>query len=249
VTQRPGWVHRTSPAADRRTAPRAPYRPEGSLPPPYRVPASRPRRPGRSRSALASVRGAALATALVATAVGLISGCAGDTSGPGGAPGNESRFVAGDGTTQVIEPPERRPAPEVAGTTLDDRAYRLADHRGKTVVVNFWASWCAPCRAEAPALREVYQRHKGDGVEFLGIAVKDGRAGAKAFLRNIEPGYPSLYDQPGELALAFRDTVPPNAIPSTIIIDRKARVAARVIGPVTHSALERLVGRIAAERA
>lgn len=212
----------------------------------------RPARPGRPprvrRGARTArfLRAARTTVPLVAATAGLLAGCAGAPADQGPA-GGDSRFVAGDGSTQVIAPAERRPAPQVTGTTLDDRPYRLSDHRGKTVVVNFWASWCAPCRAEAKALRQVYRDRKADGVEFLGIDVKDGKQNAKAFQRNIDPGYPSIYDQPGRLALAFRDTVPPNAIPSTIVIDRKARVAARVIGPVTHSTLDRLVARIAAE--
>jgi thiol-disulfide isomerase/thioredoxin len=176
-----------------------------------------------------------------------LAGCAGTDSVQAGPGGDDSRYVAGNGTTEVIEPARRRPAPQITGTTFDGAAYRLSDHRGKAVVINFWASWCAPCRAESPALQHVYQQHRSDGVEFLGVNIKDGRENAKAFLRNVKITYPSLYDQPGEVALGFRDTVPPNAIPSTIVIDRKGRVAARIIGPTTLSALRGLVSRIAAE--
>jgi thiol-disulfide isomerase/thioredoxin len=200
--------------------------------------------PTRTPRALAVALVSVLVTVLVTAP---LTGCAGTDSvraGPGGA---DSRYVAGNGTTEVIEPARRRPAPQITGATLDGAAYRLTDHRGKVVVINFWASWCAPCRAEAPAMQHVYQEHRSDGVEFLGVNIKDGRENAKAFLRNVKLTYPSLYDQPGEVALGFRDTVPPNAIPSTIVVDRGGRVAARIIGPTTLSTLRQLVSRIAAE--
>lgn len=201
-------------------------------------------RPGRTRPALPALP--ALLPALLLAPL-LAAGCAGTDAARTGPGGTDSRYVAGDGTTEVIEPAKRKAAPPITGTTFDGAAYRLADHRGKTVVINFWASWCAPCRAESPALEQVYQEHKSKGVEFLGVNIKDGRENAKAFLRNVKTTYPNLYDQPGEIALGFRDTVPPNAIPSTIVVDRKGKVAARIIGPTTLSALRRLVSRVAAE--
>ena len=123
----------------------------------------------------------------------------------------------------------------------------LADYRGKVVYLDFWASWCAPCRAEAPTMQKVYDETKASGVQFVGIDIKDGRDNAEAFQRTYQITYPSLYDQAGQIALAFRD-IPPNAVPSTLVIDRQGNVAARAIGSVSYSPLRDIVTRLAAEK-
>jgi thiol-disulfide isomerase/thioredoxin len=176
---------------------------------------------------------------------GALAGCAGASavqSGPGGA---DSRYVAGSAGTEVIK--DRKPAPSVAGTTLDGKRLDLADYKGEIVVVNFWASWCAPCRAEAPSLEKIYQEGKASGVRFVGIDIKDGRDNAQAFTRTFQITYPSLYDQAGRIALSFRG-IPPNAVPSTLIIDRRGNVAARAIGSVSYTSLRDLVTKLAAEK-
>jgi thiol-disulfide isomerase/thioredoxin len=188
---------------------------------------------------------------LVAVAIsGLVSGCAGAggrEQGSGPAAG-DSRYVAGDGTTEMFQPAVRKAAPEIKATTFEGTPYRLSDRRGKIVVVNFWASWCAPCRAEAPALQQISQDYRDEGVEVLGIDIKDGRPSAKAFLRTFKITYPTVYDQPGRIPLAFWKTVPPNALPSTLIVDREGKIAARIIGETKHSSLNRLVSQVVAER-
>lgn len=187
----------------------------------------------------------ALSVAAVTVVVAAPAGCAGTGSAQDGPGGSDSRYVAGDGSSELIK--NRRPAPQIKGTTLDGKPFTLADLRGDVAVVNFWASWCAPCRAEAPTLEKIHEETKGSGVRFLGIDVKDGKGNAQAFVRNLKITYPSLYDQAGQIALGFRD-VPPNAVPSTLIIDRQGRVAGRVIGSVSYSRLHDLVTKVAAER-
>lgn len=189
------------------------------------------------------MRATPFAAALLLLAV---AGCAG---GQGGQPvSGDTRFVAGDGRLTVFEAAERKPAPEVKGETLDGGVAELAAHRGKVVVLNFWASWCAPCRAEAPVLKDVAAKTKAGGVEFLGVAFKDGHADALAFERGHRPGYPSIFDQPGKVALSFQGTVPPAAIPSTLIIDRRGRIAARALGAVGYSDLLAAVTKVGDER-
>ncbi|MBN6055795.1 TlpA family protein disulfide reductase [Nonomuraea sp. RK-328] len=172
----------------------------------------------------------------------LAAGCAGSQGGQPQA--GDTRFVAGDGTMQVFPAADRKPAPPIEGETLDGGRASLAAHKGKVVVLNFWASWCGPCRAEAPVLKDVAAKTKGSGVEFVGIDFKDRKADAQAFERTEQTGYPSIFDQPGKVALAFQGTVPPAAIPSTLVIDEQGRIAARALGAVRYQDLMDTVTKV-----
>ncbi|GAB3948422.1 hypothetical protein GCM10027614_45480 [Micromonospora vulcania] len=111
-------------------------------------------------------------------------------------------------------------------------------------MLNFWGSWCAPCRAEADDLEGTYQATKGSAVTFLGINVQDQRDKAKAF----EEGrvtYPSLFDPSSKLALAL--DIPPNTVPATVVLDRKGRIAVVIRAAVKQEGLQPIVERIAAE--
>ena len=176
----------------------------------------------------------------------LISGCAsGQDAGDPGAAGR-NRFVAGDGTTQRFQPAGRVAAPKLTGELLDGGRYDLKQHRGTVVVLNFWASWCAPCRLEAPELANVYQATQSKGVTFVGINIRDDKDKALAFEESFAVPYPSLFDPAGRTALGFRE-VPPNALPATIVIDRKGRVAAVFRKALLRDDLEPVVRQIAAE--
>ncbi|MEU7893547.1 TlpA disulfide reductase family protein [Nonomuraea sp. NPDC049152] len=180
--------------------------------------------------------------ALVLVAMLAVSGCAGSASGQPQA--GDTRFVAGDGKVTVFPAADRKQAPAVEGTTLDGSKASIAAHKGKVVVLNFWASWCGPCRAEAPVLKDIHAKTKSAGVEFVGIDFKDRQADALAFERTEQPGYPSIFDQPGKVALSFQGTVPPAAIPSTLIIDEQGRVAARALGAVKYNDLLKAVTQV-----
>jgi thiol-disulfide isomerase/thioredoxin len=187
-----------------------------------------------------------LVAALVGVAV--LVGLAGCSST--GAPttgGDGQGFVTGDGSVAVVDPADRRPAPDLAGTTLSGDPVALSDFVGDVVVLNVWASWCGPCREEAPYLQAVADESAADGVTFLGINTRDDDAAAQAFERRFAITYPSIVDEDGRLLLAFRDTLPPSAIPSTLVIDRQGRVAARILRSTTYTELKRLVADVAAE--
>lgn len=173
-----------------------------------------------------------------------LGGCTGasDVESGGG-----QGFVSGDGSAKVVDPADRVALGDVSGTTLEGEPLSLADFAGDVVVMNVWGSWCAPCRAEAPALQQVSADTKIDGVQFVGINTRDQEAAALAFEKNFGITYPSLVDKFGELQLAFRDSLPANSIPSTLVIDRDGRVAARVLGATTYSQLSDLVGQVASE--
>jgi len=175
-----------------------------------------------------------------------LSACSsgGATAGVGDGQG----FVSGDGTVAVVAPADRVAAPDLSGDTVDGGQLALSDYAGDVVVLNVWGSWCAPCRAEAPALEAVYEETKPDGVSFLGINTRDDLAAAQAFVRRFSVSYPSLVDADGRLLLQFGTSLPPSAIPSTLVIDREGRIAARVLGPTTFTELRRLVNQVAAEQ-
>jgi thiol-disulfide isomerase/thioredoxin len=144
-------------------------------------------------------------------------------------------------------PGHRPAAPTLTGTTLAGTAYDTAADRGKVLVVNFWASWCPPCRDEAPALQQVYADNERRGVRFLGIDVRDERTQARTFTRAHGVRYPSLFDPSSETVLAFRHPVLPTSPPTTLVIDRSGKVAAMFVGEARYTALAPIVRRVAAE--
>ena len=187
------------------------------------------------------MRRLAVAFALL-SAGALLSACSSSAADSGA--GGESGFVGGDGSIVVIEPDSRDTAPELVGTTLDDEEFRLADYRGDVVVLNVWASWCAPCRAEAPELQEVWEEFDGQGVQFIGLNTRDAQTAARGFVETMGITFPSVQDADGRLQLLFSDSLPPQAIPSTLIIDRDGRVAARALGKVRAGTLRGMIDEV-----
>ncbi|HEV8528128.1 MAG TPA: TlpA disulfide reductase family protein, partial [Actinomycetes bacterium] len=106
---------------------------------------------------------------------------------------------------------------------------------------NVWASWCSPCRAEAPGLQKVSTELAGQGVRFVGIDTRDTNDNARAFERRFGITYPSIIDEDGALLLRFNETLPPQAIPTTLVIDKDGRMAARALKPLTEEQLRELV--------
>jgi thiol-disulfide isomerase/thioredoxin len=153
----------------------------------------------------------------------------------------DSGFVAGDGSIVLLPETDRLPAPDLVGTTLDGGTFRLADHRGEVVVLNVWASWCAPCRAEAPTLAALSSEFEDQGVQFVGLDTRDSDATARSFVERFGIEYPNVIDSDGRLQLLFGDSLPPQAIPSTIVIDPQGRVAARALGKVSESSLRGMI--------
>lgn len=188
---------------------------------------------------------ALVATALVAAA--LLTGCSsgGSSSGDGSA-----GFVAGDGSVQVLAPTSRSAAPTITGTTLTGAKLDVAALRGKVVVLNYWASWCSPCREEAAALQRAYDATHAKGVEFVGVVAggKDSVPNALAFTKRFDVPYPSIYDGDNAVVLALAGTLPPAAVPSTLVLDKQGRVAARTLGPVDYSGLLGMIEPLETEK-
>ena len=163
----------------------------------------------------------------------LLAGCSG-----GGSSTAEESFVVGSGVQTFIKKDSRVKAPTLSGMTLTGVNYTREP--GKVAVVNVWASWCSPCRAEAPALVALSEKYPD--VQFIGILTRDNLVNAEAFVRTRNITYPTLIDD--ALLIGFKDSLPANAIPSTIVIDSDGYVAARVSGVVTIGSLSALIERV-----
>ena len=155
-------------------------------------------------------------------------------------------YQSGGGALTWIAPEDRHPVEGVSGTLLDGTSFDLSQWRGHVVVVNFWGSWCTECREETRALEQVHRDTADQGVQFLGINVREDRPRALAYNREHHVTYPSLFDPSQLLGLRFPG-VPPNATPSTIVLDRQGRIAARHSGPILFTQLRSLVARVRAE--
>jgi len=151
---------------------------------------------------------------------------------------SEKAFVSGNGSALLIKESARKVAPDLSGTTLDGGNFQY--EVGKVTVVNVWASWCSPCRAEAPTLEEFAA--KNPEMQFIGILTRDNLSSAKSFVDRFKLTYPTLIDD--AVIASFRGSLPANAIPTTLIIDNKGRVAARISGQVTVSVMRDLLEKV-----
>ncbi|MEY4901841.1 MAG: hypothetical protein RLZZ190_568 [Actinomycetota bacterium] len=161
--------------------------------------------------------------------------------GGGGSSIAEESFVSGNGSVSYIKQSDRIAAPQLSGMTLSGKNYTFSG--GQVAVVNVWASWCAPCRAEAPTLIALSEKYTD--VAFIGILTRDNPVNAEAFERRFAIPYPTLIDD--SVLIGFRKSLPANAIPSTVVIDRSGNVAARISGEVTVASLSELIEKVSGE--
>ena len=171
----------------------------------------------------------------------IVLACALTACGGGGSSTAEESFVSGDGSTTFIKISDRKIAPAITGMTLSGDNYTY--QKDRVAVVNVWASWCSPCRAEAPTL--VALANKYTDVAFIGILTRDNPANAEAFERRFKIPYPTLIDD--AILLGFKGSLPANAIPTTVILDKSGLVAARISGVVTVASLSKLIEKVSAE--
>lgn len=161
--------------------------------------------------------------------------------------GDQKGYISGNGAVETI-PAENRAEPvELEGDLLGGGTWSSASARGSVVVLNVWGSWCAPCVVEAPHLQEVWDDLQEDKapVAFMGIDFREDPARGAAFLKKAKITYPSLSDDSGVLILALQGKAP--TVPTTLVLDREGRIAARVNGPVDASTLRGLVDDTVAE--
>ena len=185
---------------------------------------------------------AATALAGVALAVVLLTGWA--TGGNSGV-----TDVAGSTSAVLYQAGHRPLAPDFTATTLTGARLSFSSYRGQVVVLNFWGSWCAPCRAEAPALAVTAKQYRPAGVDFLGVDVRDTTASALAFVRNFGIGYPSVSDSSSVITLDFTAVVPIAGTPTTLVIDRTGHIAGAVFGPTTMGELTAMLTKVTGQAA
>ncbi|MEV6546278.1 TlpA disulfide reductase family protein [Streptomyces sp. NPDC051665] len=174
------------------------------------------------------------AYAAVAAACVILAGCS--------SPAPSSEAGPGDPLTRTFEDGRRPAVADLAGTSLDGDAIRLSDYRGKVVLINAWASWCGPCRAEAPELKLIQETWGDRGLRVMGLDNDSSRSAGLAFQKDHHLGYPSLHDPSGKQALRLpRGLVNTQVMPYTIVIDQEGKVAATRMGAVTRNQLAKIV--------
>jgi thiol-disulfide isomerase/thioredoxin len=171
----------------------------------------------------------------------LASGCVADANDPNAAGAQQGYPDVGRNLT-LIPPEDRQPLAEITGSDLDgDGTLSSKAYPGKVVVINVWGSWCPPCRAEAADLQAASQETAAIA-QFLGVTSRDRQtATAQRFVQENKITYPSIYDPSGQVLLPFSSVLPPSAIPSTMVLDKEGRLAARVLGPVSTITLVQMI--------
>lgn len=143
-------------------------------------------------------------------------------------------YISGDGQLVTIAESERQPVDAFAGELDTGGSLSSEELQGQVVLLNFWYANCPPCRKEAPDLQALNERYADQGVAFVGVNVEDSADRARTFAEEYDITYPSILDQAeNQVQLAFSGAVPPNAVPTTLILDREGRVAARFSGLIS----------------
>jgi thiol-disulfide isomerase/thioredoxin len=195
-----------------------------------------------------SVREPVSAIAVALACALLLSGCASDPLADQYRAGSGKNYIAGDGSVTEIVPENRSDAVVFEGVDESGGTISSRELLGEVIVVNFWYAGCAPCRAEAPVLEEAFEDSASTGVAFVGVNVRDQAETAQTFNAEFGVTYSSIIDTNGQAQLAFATNVPPNAVPTTLVLDRQGRVAARILGQLKNaSILTTIISDVAAE--
>ncbi|RLP68862.1 TlpA family protein disulfide reductase [Mycetocola manganoxydans] len=180
------------------------------------------------------------AVAIAVAATLLLAGCSSDPLADQYKEGSNKGYIAGDGSVTEIPEGERGESISFSGEIETGEEISSADFAGDVLVVNFWYAACAPCRAEAPDLQELSAEFDGKGAQFIGVNVYDQADTALSFNESYGITYPSILDvQDGAVKLAFTGTVPPKAVPTTIVLDKEGRVSARILGQLKDASILR----------
>ncbi|QPC83109.1 redoxin domain-containing protein [Phototrophicus methaneseepsis] len=136
--------------------------------------------------------------------------------------------------------PTSGPALDFTLRTFDGESFRLSDHRGKVVVINFWASWCVPCRDEAPILQSVWERYRERGVILVGVTYLDSESASLDFIQEFGITYFNGPDIGTIISEEYRIT----GVPETFVVDQNGDVVEAIIAPITAGQLDRILERL-----
>jgi thiol-disulfide isomerase/thioredoxin len=199
-------------------------------------------RSGRATSSIPAAQSAVVRSLALALATAVVlTGCSeGGNTVAAQAQGQGDRgYISADGTVESIAVADRQTSIRVQGTTLEGKPLDTSSERGKVVVLNTWGSWCPPCNAEAADLQKVWQEQRSNGVQFVGIALREEPATGIAFQRRFGITYPSVRWDGGKVLLQLKGKA--TAPPTTLVLDKQGRLAARVSGKVDAGTLSGLV--------
>lgn len=182
----------------------------------------------------------AVVTVAAAVVVLLAVGLAVTFTG-GDSQASDRQYIDGSTSAWLYKAGHRPPSPDFSGTTLTGAPLKFSSYKGKVVVLNFWGSWCGPCRGEAPTLAVLSEKFARDGVSFLGDDVGDTPTNGLTFTESVGITYPSLNDPGYQIAQDFGTVVLINDTPTTLVIDRTGHVAGVVYGSVTYGELDTMI--------
>ena len=131
---------------------------------------------------------------------------------------------------------QKGPAPDFSLNTPGGKAMRLSELKGSVVFLNFWATWCGPCRTEMPSMEALYARLKSRGLEILAVDVQERPLDVENFFREFKLSFPALLDSSGRISMLYNIT----AFPTTFILDREGNIIARLVGSINWNTPEML---------
>ncbi len=155
--------------------------------------------------------------------------------------GDNKNYIAGDGSVSQYAKADRKVPVVLTGKLFDGTAVSSTAWAGNVVVLNFWYAACSPCRLEAPRLEALHKEFTPDGVIFYGVNLRDEEPEATAFERTFGVTYPSMQDKDGGVLLAMTQYVPPQAVPTTLVIGKDGKVASRILGLADQCTLKSLI--------
>ena len=186
-----------------------------------------------------------LAVAAVLAAALVASACTGKDAVDQGA--GQFRFVSGTKSGKLIAAADRKKSGSFSGDGLSGGTVGLKQFAGKVVVVNFWATWCEPCKIETPQFDAMYRENKAKGVQFVGIDTKElSKDAPRAFVKDNDITYPIIFDEPGRTAVQI-GKLPALALPFTVLIDKHQRVAAVYLAKLSPKDLQPTLDKLIAE--
>jgi peroxiredoxin len=183
---------------------------------------------------------------VAAVSAALLAGALVVTLAQGSRQASGVTYIDGNSSQMVYAAGHRALAPDFAAKSLTGTTIKLASYRGKVVVLNFWGSWCPPCRDESPTLAVLSEQYGAHGVAFLGDDVGDSTVNALAFTRDIGITYPSVNDSSYAIVQAFDKVAPVGYTPTTVVIDKTGHIAGVVIGKVTFQGMTTMLRDVAA---